>query len=154
MARLLLSFAIGLVFGAGLLVSGMTSPAKVQGFLDVFGLWDPSLAFVMGGAIAVGLVAFQIAGRRDRTLLGAPLRLPRAGEIDAPLVVGSLVFGAGWGLSGICPGPGLVDLGFLDPNALIFIIAMAAGILLRKRVATARPDRGLGGPMTAYGRER
>ncbi|MBU3888761.1 DUF6691 family protein [Methylosinus sp. KRF6] len=115
----------------------MTSPAKVQGFLDVFGLWDPSLAFVMGGAIAVGLVAFQIAGRRDRTLLGGPLRLPHASEIDAPLVVGSLVFGAGWGLAGICPGPGLVDLGFLDPNALVFVIAMAAGISLQTRIAAA-----------------
>jgi hypothetical protein len=130
MICILSAFAIGLLFGAGLILSGMTSPAKVQGFLDLFGQWDPSLTFVMLGAIAVGLVAFRIAGGRDAPLLGGAMRLPRATAIDAPLVVGSLIFGMGWGLAGICPGPGIVDLGFLDPNAAVFVAAMAAGILL------------------------
>lgn len=138
MTRLFVSFAIGLLFGVGLYVSGMTSPSKVQGFLDIFGLWDPSLAFVMGGAVAVGLVAFQlVAHRRRRTLLGDELRLPQATAIDPPLVVGSLIFGIGWALSGICPGPGIVDVGFFDANALVSVIAMAAGMALEKRVAGA-----------------
>ncbi|WP_246729155.1 DUF6691 family protein [Methylosinus sp. RM1] len=136
MTRIILSFLIGLVFGSGLYLSGMTSPNKVQGFLDLFGLWDPSLALVMGGAIAVGLVAFQAVGRR--TLFGGELRLPRATGIDAPLVLGGLIFGVGWGLSGICPGPGIVDVGFLDPSALIFIAAMTAGMALQKISAGAR----------------
>lgn len=141
MTRLFVSFAIGLIFGVGLHISGMTSPSKVLGFLDIFGLWDPSLALVMGGAVAVGLVAFQIARRRSRTLLGGALRLPSVTAIDAPLVVGSLIFGVGWGLSGICPGPGIVDVGFFDPNASTFVVAMAAGMLLEKFVADARAAR-------------
>lgn len=137
MARLLLSFSFGLLFGVGLHVSGMTSPGKVLGFLDVFGPWDPSLAFVMGGAVAVGLVAFQFARRRGRTLLGDELRLPGVAVIDAPLIVGSLIFGVGWGLSGICPGPGVVDVGFFDANALVFVVAMAAGMALEHLFADA-----------------
>ena len=112
--RLFISFVLGLVFGVGLYVSGMTQPSKVLGFLDILGDWDPSLAFVMAGAVAVGLVAFSFARQRRRTFLGDELRLPRITEIDAPLVVGSLIFGIGWGLSGICPGPGIADVGFLD----------------------------------------
>lgn len=138
MSRVFISFAIGLLFGVGLHVSGMTSPSKVQGFLDIFGLWDPSLALVMGGAIAVGLVAFQVARRRARALLGDALRLPSATAIDRPLVLGSLIFGIGWGLSGICPGPGIVDLGFFAPNALVFVLAMVAGMGLETLVARAR----------------
>lgn len=135
MPRLFVSFAIGLLFGVGLYVSGMTSPSKVQGFLDIFGPWDPSLALVMGGAVAVSLVAFQFARRRGRTLLGDELQLPSASAIDAPLVVGSLIFGVGWGLSGICPGPGIVDVGFFDANALVFVVAMAVGMGLEKLFA-------------------
>jgi uncharacterized membrane protein YedE/YeeE len=135
--RLLISLVLGLVFGVGLYVSGMTQPSKVLGFLDIFGDWDPSLAFVMAGAVAVGLVAFSFARRRGRTLLGDELRLPRITEIDAPLVVGSLIFGIGWGLSGICPGPGIVDVGFLDWRALVFVVSMAAGMMIERLIVDA-----------------
>ncbi|MFM9999952.1 MAG: DUF6691 family protein, partial [Burkholderiaceae bacterium] len=98
-------FVVGLLAGLGLLLSGMTDPAKVLGFLDLFGAWDPSLALVMGGAIAVGLFAFSLAKKRTRTFLGGALHLPQAQQIDKPLVIGGLLFGAGWGLAGFCPGP-------------------------------------------------
>jgi uncharacterized membrane protein YedE/YeeE len=132
MTRLLFSFGIGLLFGSGLYLSGMTSPSKVLGFLDLFGAWDPSLALVMSGAVAVGLVAFQLAARRRRTLLGGEIHFPKAAAIDPPLILGSVIFGVGWGLAGICPGPGIVDAGFLDPNALIFVAAMTIGMALQK----------------------
>ena len=135
--RLFISFVLGLVFGVGLYVSGMTQPSKVLGFLDILGDWDPSLAFVMAGAVAVGLVAFSFARRRGRTLLGDELRLPRITEIDASLVVGSLIFGIGWGLSGICPGPGIVDVGFLDWRALVFVVSMAAGMVIERLIVDA-----------------
>lgn len=123
-------FLVGLLFGIGLLVSGMTDPAKVQGFLDLAGAWDPSLAFVMGGAILVGLVAFAVAKRRTRTFLGGAMHLPTSRDIDRRLVVGSLIFGAGWGLAGFCPGPGLVAMGAGEPKAAIFVAAMVGGMLL------------------------
>jgi uncharacterized membrane protein YedE/YeeE len=104
-------FLIGLLFGFGLILSGMTDPGKVIGFLDLFGQWDPSLAFVMGGAIAVGFFAFSMAKRRTQNFLGGAMRLPTSQDIDKRLVIGSLVFGAGWGLAGFCPGPALVSLG-------------------------------------------
>ena len=104
-------FAVGLLFGIGLILSGMTDPGKVIGFLDLFGPWDPSLALVMGGAILVGVFAFAIARKRTRTFLGGALHLPKSNDIDRRLVVGGLVFGAGWGLAGFCPGPALVSLG-------------------------------------------
>lgn len=129
-------FVAGLVFGVGLYISGMNQPSKVQGFLDISGYWDPSLAFVMAGAVAVGLVAFSIVKRRSRTFLGDELRLPPIREIDAPLVVGSLVFGVGWGLSGICPGPGIFNVGFFDLPALVFVISMAAGMVIEQLVVT------------------
>jgi len=118
----------GLVFGLGLILSGMASPAKVLGFLDLAGSWDPSLALVMVGAIAVGLVAFALARRRTATLLGAPLRLPTATAIDRRLLVGSLLFGVGWGLAGFCPGPALVALGMGELKAVVFVAAMLAGM--------------------------
>src|SRR2546427_13008210 len=101
------SFAAGFVFGLGLLVSGMVNPAKVLGFLDLAGAWDPSLALVMAGAVVVGAIAFALAGRRVSTLLGTPMTLPATRTIDARLVLGSLAFGVGWGLAGFCPGPAL-----------------------------------------------
>jgi uncharacterized protein len=119
---------VGLVFGLGLLVSGMVNPAKVLGFLDLAGRWDPSLALVIGGAIAVGTVAFRIAGGRPRTWLGAPLKLPERRDIDRRLVLGGLGFGVGWGLVGYCPGPALVALGAGEPKALVFVAAMLAGM--------------------------
>ena len=124
----LFSFFAGLVFGAGLMVSGMTNPAKVLGFLDLAGRWDPSLALVMAGAIAVGLVAFSIARRRNTTWLGLPLLIPVATHIDRRLVIGSALFGVGWGLAGICPGPAVVLVVAGGAKGLIFFAAMLAGM--------------------------
>jgi uncharacterized membrane protein YedE/YeeE len=126
----IIEFFVGLLFGIGLLVSGMTDPAKVQGFLDLAGAWDPSLAFVMGGAILVGLVAFSVAKTRTRSLLGGAMHLPTSRDIDRRLVVGSLMFGAGWGLAGFCPGPGLVAMGAGEPKAALFVAAMVGGMLV------------------------
>ena len=114
----------------------MYEPSKVFGFLDLAGAWDPSLAFVMAGAIAVAFPAFLIARRRGRDLSGAPIDLPPARPIDAPLALGALIFGAGWGLSGVCPGPGLLGLGFLSPGALTFVVAMAAGVAAHRALET------------------
>ncbi|TVP53360.1 MAG: YeeE/YedE family protein [Halomonadaceae bacterium] len=122
------AFVVGLVFGLGLLVSGLANPAKVLAFLDLAGNWDPSLALVMGAAIAVGLVTFTLVKRRGTTLLGGPLRLPSARNLDKRLVLGSLAFGVGWGLAGICPGPALVAMGAGEIKALVFTIAMLAGM--------------------------
>jgi uncharacterized membrane protein YedE/YeeE len=118
----------GLIFGIGLLLSGMANPAKVIAFLDIAGQWDPSLALVMGGAIAVAFPAFTVAKTRARAWSGAALQLPTARQIDAPLLLGSLAFGAGWGLAGYCPGPALVSLGTGSQSALVFVIAMLAGM--------------------------
>jgi uncharacterized membrane protein YedE/YeeE len=122
------AFLSGLVFGLGLIVSGMANPAKVLGFLDVAGAWDPSLALVMTGAVAVGLAAFALARRRARPLLAAAMQLPTARTIDRRLVAGSLLFGVGWGLAGLCPGPAIVALGMGLPKALVFVAAMLAGM--------------------------
>lgn len=123
------SFAAGFVFGLGLLVAGMANPAKVLGFLDLAGAWDPSLALVMAGAVAVGACAFAFVKRRGHTLLGAPVLLPDSRKIDRRLVLGSLVFGVGWGLAGICPGPALVLAGAGSAKGLVFLAAMIAGNL-------------------------
>ena len=126
----LFAFAAGLVFGLGLIVSGMSDPGKVIGFLDISGLWDPSLAFVMAGSIAVGVLAFRFAGRRGRTLLGGALHLPTRRDIDTRLVLGSVVFGAGWGLAGFCPGPAIVALGAGVDEAAVFVVSMLAGMVM------------------------
>jgi uncharacterized membrane protein YedE/YeeE len=118
----------GLVFGLGLIVSGMADPAKVLAFLDLAGAWDPSLALVMAGAIGTALPAFEFARRRSRSLLGATLPAPADGRIDRRLIGGSLLFGIGWGLAGFCPGPGLVALGMGEAKALLFVLAMLAGM--------------------------
>lgn len=118
----------GLVFGLGLIVSGMVQPAKVLGFLDLAGAWDPSLALVMAGAIAVGLPAFALAARRRETFLGLQMQLPQSKVVDRRLVGGSLAFGVGWGLAGLCPGPALVVAGSGDVKALAFVAAMLAGM--------------------------
>ena len=118
----------GLIFGLGLILSGMANPAKVLGFLDLAGLWDPSLAMVMGGAIAVGVIAFAIARKRSASLLGLPMHLPTARHVDKRLVFGSLAFGIGWGLAGICPGPAIVLLGAGSMKGLVFVIAMLIGM--------------------------
>lgn len=124
----LTAFLSGLVFGLGLILSGMANPAKVLGFLDLAGAWDPSLALVMVGAIAVAFAPFAWARKRQKSLLGAPMQLPTATRLDRRLVVGSLVFGAGWGLAGFCPGPALVALGMGVPQAYVFVLAMLAGM--------------------------
>lgn len=124
----LIAALAGLLFGLGLVLSGMVMPAKVLGFLDVFGAWDPSLALVMAGAIAVGMPAFTLAKRRREALAGLSMQLPQGTRIDRRLVVGSLLFGIGWGLVGLCPGPALVVLGMGAPKALGFVAAMLAGM--------------------------
>jgi uncharacterized membrane protein YedE/YeeE len=121
-------FVVGLLFGIGLMLSGMTDPSKVIGFLDLFGSWDPSLALVMGGAILVGVFAFTIAKKRTTTFLGGVLRFPTNTDIDKKLVIGSLMFGTGWGLAGFCPGPALVSMADGQPKALLFVLAMVVGM--------------------------
>jgi uncharacterized protein len=127
-ATRLSEFLVGLLFGWGLLISGMTDPGKVLGFLDLAGAWDPSLAFVMGGAIAVGLSAFAAARQRSRSVLGGAMYLPTSRDIDRPLVVGALLFGAGWGLAGFCPGPAVVAMAAGEMKALVFVLAMLGGM--------------------------
>jgi uncharacterized membrane protein YedE/YeeE len=122
------SLLAGLVFGLGLIVSGMANPAKVLGFLDLAGAWDPSLALVMAGAITVGLVAFFVASNRTVSLLGNAMNLPTERHIDGRLVLGSVLFGIGWGIAGFCPGPGLVALGMGEAKALAFVAAMLVGM--------------------------
>lgn len=123
-------FLAGLLFGLGLMLAGMTDPSKVLAFLDLAGAWDPSLALVMGGAIAVGVFAFALAKKRTATFLGGALHLPNSNDIDKRLLLGSLLFGAGWGLAGFCPGPAIVSLGAGQPKAAVFVLAMLAGMLL------------------------
>lgn len=123
-------FIVGLLFGWGLLISGMTDPGKVIGFLDLTGSWDPSLAMVMGGAIAVGFFAFGTAKKRTRNFLGGALHLPTSSDIDKRLILGALLFGAGWGLAGFCPGPGIVSMAAGQPKAAVFVVAMLVGMLV------------------------
>jgi uncharacterized membrane protein YedE/YeeE len=136
------AFFVGLLFGLGLLLSGMSDPGKVLGFLDLAGAWDPSLAFVMGGAIAVGFFAFALAKQRTRSFLGGAMQLPKATQIDKRLVIGSLTFGVGWGLAGFCPGPGLVSMASGEVKGLVFVLAMVAGMGVfewLERVSTLKP---------------
>ena len=125
---------LGLLFGVGLLISGMTDPGKVQGFLDLAGAWDPSLAFVMGGGVMVGLLGFTWAKKKHRSFSGVPLQWPEMTQIDRPLVLGSLMFGTGWGLAGFCPGPALVAMAAGNDKALVFVLAMMAGMVLFDRL--------------------
>ncbi|BBM04083.1 YeeE/YedE family protein [Microbulbifer sp. GL-2] len=118
----------GLIFGMGLLLSGMANPEKVLGFLDLAGAWDPSLALVMIGAITIGLPVFQLMKGRSRSLLGEVLQLPTSSDIDRRLVTGGLLFGIGWGLAGFCPGPAIVATGAGQEKALVFTLAMLAGM--------------------------
>lgn len=118
----------GLLFGLGLILAGMANPANVLGFLDLAGQWNPSLALVMGGALAIGVAAYPWASKRHASLLGAPMRLPTARHIDRRLVLGGLAFGAGWGLAGFCPGPALVSLAIGGAKAWLFFSAMLAGM--------------------------
>lgn len=122
------SLSAGLIFGFGLIVSGMANPAKVLGFLDLAGAWDPSLVLVMIGAIAVSAIAFFIAGKRKVSMLGVPMKLPDSRAINCRLMGGGLLFGVGWGIAGFCPGPAVVALGMGEMKALVFAAAMLAGM--------------------------
>ena len=133
----LMSLLSGLVFGIGLIVSGMVNPAKIIGFLDLAGKWDPSLALVMGGAVGVGVVAFFVAGRRARSVLGTAMPAPPRTEFDRRALFGSLAFGMGWGLGGFCPGPALVALGGGQIKAAVFVAAMLAGMAVFERFERA-----------------
>lgn len=134
----LFGFVSGLVFGIGLILAGMTEPLKIKGFLDLAGAWDPSLALVMGGAIALGVVAFARARRRDRSWTGAPIEIPNNKTIDSRLVTGGVLFGIGWGIAGFCPGPALVALGSGAGSAGIFVAAMLVGMLLHDKFLSPR----------------
>lgn len=129
MRLILASFLCGLVFGAGLLISGMTQTEKVLGFLDIFGAWDATLAFVMAGAVVVASIGFALTRRRGLPILAAQSLWPTRRDIDAPIVVGATLFGIGWGLVGLCPGPALVNLAGLSLPVIVFVAAMAAGML-------------------------
>jgi uncharacterized protein len=130
----------GLVFGLGLLISGMTNPAKVQNFLDLAGTFDPSLIFVIGGAVAVTFLGYRLAFTRRRPMLAEQFPLPSAKEIEARVVLGSALFGIGWGLSGFCPGPAITSLPLLAKGTLVFVPAMLIGIGLARLLLQARPS--------------
>lgn len=129
----LIALLSGLVFGLGLIAAGMTQPAKVKGFLDLFGAWDPSLALVMGGAIAVGLLAFARAKRQARAWTGEAMELPTSQVIDARLIAGGVLFGIGWGVAGYCPGPAIVAASSGAASGALFLVAMLAGMIVHDR---------------------
>lgn len=129
MMQAVIALLAGLIFGLGLILSGMGDPAKVQNFLDIFGRWDPSLGLVMGGAIAVGLLAFTWAKKRSTSVLGAPMQLPTASVIDRKLLGGAALFGIGWGLAGFCPGPAVMNLATGHTEVWLFVVAMLVGMV-------------------------
>lgn len=132
--RLVPPLASGLLFGAGLTVSGMTDPQRVRGFLDVFGDWDPTLAFVMGGAVIVMAVAWAIQSRMVAPVFGEKFSLPDRKDLDGRLIAGSILFGVGWGVAGLCPGPAIASLALSPVSALVFVAAMLTGMLMQKLV--------------------
>ncbi|MEX0408837.1 DUF6691 family protein [Aquibium sp. LZ166] len=134
----LVNLALGLLFGLGLVISGMSDPAKVLNFLDLFGTWDPSLAFVMGSAVIVAFIGFRLVLRRDAPIMGGTFHLPGKNDIDSRILVGPAVFGIGWGLGGFCPGPALTALGLGEPGTLAFLPAMFLG-MWAARAASERP---------------
>lgn len=133
-----LAFLIGLVFGTGIMVSGMANPAKVLNFFDIAGTWDPSLAFVMGGALTVALIGYRIVLRRPRPVLDTCFHLPTRRDIDPALIGGSALFGVGWGIAGFCPGGSIPALGLLHPQAAVFVCAMLAGMAIARRLRARR----------------
>lgn len=135
------AFLAGLLFGVGLIVSGMANPRKVLGFLDLAGWWDPSLAFVMAGAIGVAVFAFAWAKRRTRSWLGLPIQWPAARTVTVRLVAGSAVFGIGWGLAGFCPGPAIVSIGLGSVKGMAFVVAMLVGMALFEWIERRRKAR-------------
>lgn len=139
------SLLAGIIFGAGLTVSDMVNPARVLNFLDVAGNWDPTLIFVMAGGLAVTSLGYRLVFRRGAPLIGDKFNLPTKRQIDLPLISGSALFGVGWGLAGICPGPALTDLETLEPKVLVFVVAMLVGmfvaIVWRSRLSATRALR-------------
>ncbi|QDL93785.1 hypothetical protein FDP22_17510 [Paroceanicella profunda] len=140
--RAVMAFACGLVFSAGLILSDMVNPARVQAFLDIGGAWDPTLAFVMGGAVCVAALGWALARGRRTAVLGGPLPGPPAGRVDGRLALGAVLFGVGWGLVGFCPGPALAALGAGRPEPWIFAAAMLAGMLGWQMAAALRGRSG------------
>lgn len=130
----IISTVAGVLFGVGLALSGMLSPSKVIGFLDITGNWDPSLAFVMGGGVAVTVISFHFLLKRPHPLFGGSFHLPKASEIDRRLVLGAGLFGLGWGIGGLCPGPAISSLAYASPKIVLFVIAMLFGILVAKKL--------------------
>lgn len=137
--QIALSLVAGLIFGLGLVVSGMSDPAKVKNFLDLFGSWDPSLAFVMGGAVAVTAIGYRLAFQRSAPLFDPQFHRPTVTKIDTRLIAGSALFGIGWGLSGFCPGPAVVAIPLLAPGTLAFVPAMLAGMLVARTLPQGKP---------------
>jgi len=137
MMLVIMAFLCGLIFGAGLLISGLANPEKVLGFLDLSQAWDPSLAFVMIGAIAVGIIGFALVKGRKTAFCGVPILLPENNTVDRTLVVGAILFGLGWGLAGICPGPSLILLGVGIGKGLLFVLSMLAGMWIVTRVRSS-----------------
>lgn len=136
--KVLMALLSGALFGVGLILSGMTDPAKVLGFLDLAGMWDPSLACVMGGAVLVAALAFSVAARRRASLLGEAMPLPAGGRIDRRLVLGGLTFGVGWGMAGYCPGPAMASLAIGGGKPAVFVAAMLVGMALFSLLERAR----------------
>src|SRR6516162_8907609 len=148
--QLLAALVCGLIFGWGLLISGMVEPTKVIGFLDIFGAWDPSLAVVMASALGVSGVGFRLVAARPRPVFAAQSSWPTRTDVDAPLVIGAILFGVGWGLVGLCPGPALENLATLSPRVIAFVVAMACGMGLhrlwqglRSEVAVRQPTESI-----------
>ncbi|CAM3755656.1 DUF6691 family protein [Polynucleobacter brandtiae] len=129
-------YLIGVLFGLGLLISGMSNPAKILNFLDLAGNWDPSLLFVMGGAVLVGLGGFYVASIKKEAFFGGQFHVPTRRDISKPLIIGSLIFGVGWGIAGFCPGPAIVAIGSGQIKALVFVVAMLAGMAICNRFFT------------------
>ncbi|MFN4153158.1 MAG: DUF6691 family protein [Paracoccaceae bacterium] len=142
MKRMVFSALSGALFGAGLLVSGMVDTVKVQGWLDVFGAWDPTLAFVMGGAILPMAIAWQVAERRKTAVLGTPIPAKPAQKLDRNLIIGSVMFGAGWGLVGLCPGPALAAAFMNGTSGLVFLVAMLAAMVATPALRRALSSKG------------
>lgn len=134
----LTAFLIGSLFGGGLIVSGMTNPAKVQNFLDLFGTWDPSLAFVMGGALVFSFIGFRIAGRRSAPINAAQFHIPTKSELTPELIGGSVLFGIGWGLAGLCPGPAIAVIPMAPLQGIVFFLGLYGGILGHDLLASRR----------------
>ena len=140
MARLLTSFALGLLFGLGLVISEMVNPAKVLSFLDVFGAWDPSLILVMGSALATAAIGYRLVFARPKPLLAPQFQLPQKSELDPDLILGAVLFGVGWGLSGLCPGPALTSLSYGVPDLFVFAAALLGGIGLFRIWRFIKPE--------------